>query len=357
MLVQMYGQFGYENSNAIVSRGIACALHRANIDVQIYDLAGTYQGLWEDLPTGLSPSAEVGIAVGYPPETIQFLTGHPVQIGCFIAESSIIPSDWGGIAAACDIVCVPSAWCAETFVRAGVSPRKVLVMPHGLNPVYAKACHRPFPPANKMRFLHVAAAPAYRERKGTFQLIEAFGELATELDVRLVLRCGSVDPEIVEAISRTGCPDAFEVIDDGPLQPAGMREFYCQGNLALILPSRAEAFGLCGLEARSLGLPVILTHAAGHAQHAEPWDTVIKHGPDMPCRVNGIPGGMAPEVKASAIHDALHEFISHAKSRWDWAQHGSSGYYDRHSWMKATKDLAQKLKGYRKRISRPGIGL
>jgi len=359
MLVQLYGQFGGENSNAIVSRGIACALHRANIDVQIYDPVGVYNGLWEDLPTGLTPSAEVGIAVGYPPETVQFLMGHGVKVGCFIAESSVIPHDWGAIAAACDIVAVPSAWCAAAFVAAGVSPRQLLVMPHGLNPVYSRACHQAFPGTNKMIFLHVAAAPAFRERKGTIQLIEAFGELAgdTACNVSLMLRCGSTDPDLVEAIRRTGHDECFLITEDGPLQPAAMREFYCQGYVALVLPSRAEAYGLCALEARSLGLPVILTHAAGHAAHAEAWDTVIRSWPDAPCRVNGIPGGLAPQVLAGDVYTALREFIAHAKSRWDWAQHGSSGYYDRNTWEKATRVLVAKLKGYRKRPSRPGIGL
>lgn len=355
MLVQLYGQFGGENSNAIVSRGIACALHRSNIDVQIYDPAGIYNGLWEDIPTGLTPNAEVGLAIGYPPETVQFLVGHGVRVGCFIAESSIIPAEWGGIAARCDHVAVPSSWCAYAFAAAGVSPKKILVMPHGLNPVYSKACHHAFP--SSMKFLHVAAAPAFRERKGTFQLIEAFGRLTRDMaGVTLQLRCG-VDPLIVEAINETKCPDVFEVVEDGPLEPARMRDFYCSGVSAVVLPSRAEAFGLCALEARSLGIPVILTHAAGHEQHAEVWDTVILHRPDSPCRVNGIPGGMAPEVHADDIYTALMEFVGHAKSRWDWAQHGSSGYYDRHTWAKAVRDLVTKLKGYRRRPSRPGIGI
>lgn len=360
MLVQMYGQFGHENSNSIVCRGIACALHRHNIDIQIYDPAGIYRGLWEDIPTGLTPRAEVGLAVGYPPQVWQHLSGHEVKIGCFIAESSLVPSDWGAIVSSCDITCVPSSWVAEAFIRAGANPRKIMVMPHGLHPVYAKACHTSFPPAGKIRFLHVAGAAAFRERKGTLELIAAFGQLVQDRGkgISLRLRCGSLDPDIRNAVLATGVPEAFDIVTDKPLQPAHMRAFYCEGHVALVLPSRAEAFGLCALEARSLGIPVILTKASGHAQHAEAWDTFIHHEvPDTPCRVNGIPGGMAPGVTAVDIYDAMQEFLAHVKSRWDWAQHGTLGYYDRHTWSLATCGLAKKLKGYKKRPSRPGIGL
>jgi glycosyltransferase involved in cell wall biosynthesis len=357
MLVQVYGQFGAENSNAIVSRGIACALHRSDLDVQVYDPAGVYNGLWEDIPTGMSPSADVGIFIGYPPQSIQFLAGHDVKVGCFIAESSILPAEWSAIAASCDLVCVPSRWNAVAFISGGVSPKKVQVMPHGLNPAYAKQT-RLEPASGPVTFLHIAGAPAFRDRKGTAQLIKAFGELAQERpDVRLMLRCGQTDPALVSAIKRTEVADKICLTEEGPIDPKAMRRFLCMGWDALVLPSRAEAFGLCALEARAVGLPVILTSCSGHAQHVEKWDTIIEHGNDAPCRVNGIPGGVAPAVRASSIFSSLEEYIANRHTRWVWAARGASNYYDRNSWGKATKPLAKWLKSRRRRVSRPGISI
>lgn len=359
MLIQFYGQFGGQNSNAIVSRGLACALKRGGLDVQIYDPEGVYNGLWEDIPTGISPSADIGIFIGYPPHSIQFLMGHETKVGCFIAESSSLPAEWSAIAASCDLVCVPSTWNAVAFIQGGVSPKKLMVVPHGLSPVWAKAVRRE-PRSGAFSFLHIAGAAGFRERKGTLQLIKAFGQLGRELnnDLSLMMRCGMTDPALLSAIKRTEVPDLFVLTEDANLlEPRAMREFLCQDWDALVLPSRAEAFGLCALEARSVGLPVILTHCTGHSQHGEDFDTVIEHGPERPCQVNGIPGGTAPSVKASAIYDALLEFIQSRNSRWVWAQHGANNYYDKNSWTKVTRQLTRWLRSHKKMISRPGIGI
>jgi glycosyltransferase involved in cell wall biosynthesis len=355
MLVQLYGQFSGQNSNAIVSRGIACALHRHGLDIQIYDVGGVYRGLWEDLPTGISPSAEIGLFVGYPPESIQFLSGHDLRVGCFIAESSSLPAEWGAIASACDLVCVPSRWNAGAFIRAGCSPKKVMVMPHGLNPAFSSRSVRDFS-SGTPHFLHIAGAPAFRERKGTVLLIEAFGELVKKLpEVRLTLRCGSTDPELIEAAKRADVVEQITIIEEGPIDPLDMRHFLCKGWDALVLPSRAEAFGLLAVEARAVGLPVILTHCSGHAQHAEDYDTVIKHGPDAPITVNGIPNGTAPTVSASNILSAMQEYIANRHTRWVWASAGASGYFNKNSWSASTKPLASWLRAHRRRVSRPGL--
>jgi len=355
-MIQLYGQFGGQNSNAIVSRGLACALSK-KFDVQIYDQEGVYTGLWEDIPTGISPSADIGIFVGYPPHSIQWLQGHPIKVGCFIAESSIIPADWGAIAASCDLVCVPSQWNAVAFVQAGVSPKKLIVQPHGLHKAYARMA-RLERPGTPIDFLHVAGAPSFRQRKGTTKLIKAFGQLARERDdVRLTLRCGQTDPELAAAIRRTEVPEQFILTEEGPLEPREMRAFYCQGWDALVLPSRAEAFGMCALEARSLGIPVILTDCSGHKQHSMSFDTAIVHGHDAPISVNGIPGGVAPSVKSSSIYDAMLEYINNRNSRWVWAQRGANNYFDKNSWGKATTHLVKWLKAHRPKVSSLGIGI
>jgi glycosyltransferase involved in cell wall biosynthesis len=250
---------------------------------------------------------------------------------------------------------VPSLWCAQAFITAGCSPKKITVMPHGINPVYAKPGPGR-PPGDPLKFLHVAAAPSFRQRKGTINLIRAFGEFVNDdgMNASLTLRCGTPDPSILSAVTATGRSEAFELLEDGPLEPAEMRRFYGAYD-ALVLPSRAEAFGLCALEARSQGLPVILTHAAGHAQHAEKWDTVIQHGYDKPIKVNGIPNGMAPEVKIGNILDALRDFASHARSRWDYAQIGASAYYSYNSWEKASRPLIKFIKRHSNIAKRPGL--
>lgn len=355
MLVQIYGQFGSNNSNAVVSRGIACSLVKAGLDVQAYDPFGVYSGFWTDMSTGHSPSAEVGIYVGYPPGAIPYLSSHEIKVGCFIAESGILPADWIAIASACDLVCVPSRWNAVSFVQGGVSPKKVLVMPHGLHPAFARKKQLE-PPAGPVSFLHIAGAAGFRERKGTTKLISAFGKIARDHDhAQLTLRCGQADPEILSAIRRAEADDRVRLCEDDSLEPKRMRDFLCGAWDAIVLPSRAEAFGLLAIEARAVGLPVILTCCSGHKQHVESWDTIIESGPEAPIQVNGIPEGVAPIVEMSAILDAMSDFVAHRKSRWDWAQRGAFNYFDKNSWGKATGHLVRWLKSHRKNISRPGL--
>lgn len=53
---------------------------------------------------------------------------------------------------------------------------------------------------------------------------------------------------------------------DGALELLGRMD-------AFVLPSRAEAFGLCALEAMSTGLPLIATNWSGPAEYLDPEDS------------------------------------------------------------------------------------
>jgi glycosyltransferase involved in cell wall biosynthesis len=111
----------------------------------------------------------------------------------------------------------------------------------------------------------------------------------------------------------------------------------------LVQPSRAEAFGICPVEARAAGTPVIMTNCTGHREHYTEDDVSVVHGKLAPITVNGIPNGAAPTVEPSAICAALEQ----AKRLNDLLQKAAyqraDSYYYLWTWSVVTKDLAEVL--------------
>lgn len=349
-MIQIYGQFSNYWSNAGVSRGLACGLADHGLEVQVHDVFGKYDGLWRRLSTGPSVTAGIGLYVGYPVLGWEFLRGHVYKVGAFICESEILPKTWGAIARQCDLVVVPSEWVKRAYVKAGVSALKVVTVPHGLHPVYRQSVPYKVGVA-PCKFLHIAGARDFLDRKGTFSLIYAFARVfgdETPAVARLTIRVPFMDM-VKNAVALTGREDLFDLdFSDEPLTPEEMWDYYHRGWLAVVQPSRAEAFGIVPCEARSQGIPVIMTATNGQAEHATPWDVLVRTGHPAPIRVNGIPEGRAPDVSVDDIASALRLFWGQRAQRLALAARGVVGYYNAFNWASVTSGLARRLRNVEK---------
>jgi len=348
-MIQIYGCFNGFWSHAQVSRGITYGLHANGLqDLQLCSTNryGGYEGLSsavEDggynisLPSGLS-DFPVGFFVGgYPPQMANWLDGHDVRVALFIAESAAIPKEWARIASQCHIVVVPSQWTYDAYRRAGVSKEKLLVVPHGIHPLYLYAQAQPVPDG-PARLLHVCGSASFPQRKGTPQLIEAWRQVFPKGEAQLLIRMMPGGQEV--EVAAKGTPGVFVEHATEALRPDQMITLQCGGGFsALVQPSRAEAFGLVPVEARAVGLPVIVTHCAGHAEHANPGDIVVKHGLDAHLQVNGIVNGVAPQVTTEDIVSALAKW----RDRRPELRRDPS-YARRWQWPEMTKKLAGRLK-------------
>jgi len=347
-MIQLYGDFGGALSHAQVSRGIAYGLYTNGLrDLQLMDVGnqGLYEGLSEpivaggygiSLATGFG-EAPIGFYIGgYPPQMQNWLEGHQLRVALFIAESSRVPKTWAAVANSLDLCVVPSAWVRDAFIAAGARKEVMMVVPHGIHPLYMFARARP-PSGTPLQLLHICGSRDFPQRKGTPQLVEAFRQVFQPGEARLTLRVPP-NTEEVRAVA-LGCPDVIleESYDSRP--PLEQIAYYLQGWDAVIQPSRAEAFGIVPVEARACGLPVITTHCSGHLEHATPRDVVVNHGPEAHLRCNGIPSGAAPAVTVEAIAEALRRWRS--SRRWsDRDPQYARGW----QWPDVCRKLAAKLR-------------
>lgn len=346
-MLQLYGCFSDHWSHAQVSRGFVRGLVAHGIKPSVFNVdgSGCYDGLDDvDCSVGHVADAAVGFYVGgYPPFSTPWLEDHPVKVALFISESSTIPPDWAAIARQCDLVAVPSGWVEAAYTKAGVPAEKLLVVPHGLHKIYEERQLHPRPPggAPPLVFGHVAGAASFLERKGTPQLVKAFTQAFTEGEAVLQIRTPATPGAHAMVARARGLVRLVPA--EGKDSPGEMRDWYRQLDF-LIQPSRAEAFGICPLEARSQGVPVILTWCAGHCAHQETSDGVIPSGLEAPITVNGIPNGMAPTVRASAIRLVLQVAATREGRIKTQAKTTAREYYAQWAWPVVLTGFAQRLK-------------
>lgn len=363
-MIQVYGRFDGYWSHSQVSRGIVRGLVHHGVPLRIFNVAARGYDDLDDLDpeVGHDGAAAVGFYIGgYPPMSQTWLSGHPHKAALFITESAAIPGSWIGIADACDFIAVPSRWAA----RAYKGRRGSIVVPHGLDPVYRtpsgrvrqRLAAREGASPGTLVYGHMAGAASFLERKGTELLIEAFCEVFHPGEAQLVIRC----PKHANTVGlKKGTPDGLVHLDFGfgTVTPKIMRDWY-EALDFLVQPSRAEAFGICPLEARALGVPVILSDCTGHRDHICAPDVAIFAGPIGRIAVNGIQKGQAPTISKDAIVSALQTSRLGVKVLSREALRHAKGYYTKWSWLAVTEELAhslgQLLKRARKRLGAKGL--
>ncbi|HVU76476.1 MAG TPA: glycosyltransferase [Gaiellaceae bacterium] len=248
------GEWGSIHSLAVVNDAIASAAElEPDVAVRRQPIDGT--GVLSD---------EVGVAQQWPPSF------EPPTAGPFVLyqpwEFGEIPAAWvDPIRLRVDEVWTPSEYARRSYVRAGIAPELVHVVPNGvdLDRFSPEGPRRTFATARGTVFLFVGGTTY---RKGIDRLLEAWRRAFTAADdVCLVIK-GFGGTTLYRGQTANAAIEEFRALPDAPeivlldddLAFDEIPALY-RGADCLVQPYRGEGFCLPALEGLACGLPVIVT--------------------------------------------------------------------------------------------------
>lgn len=182
-------------------------------------------------------------------------------------EFGSLPASWiEPMNSELDEVWVPTTWVRSCYIRSGVSPSKVRVIPNGVDTQAFNPEVRPFQLPTTKRFVFLFVGGLIH-RKGVDILLRAYSTaFRPQDDVCLVIKdYGAQSPytpspiknQVLAACANASLPQIVYLDRDMPddMMPALYRACNC-----LVHPYRGEGFGLPIAEAMACGLPVITTN-------------------------------------------------------------------------------------------------
>jgi len=195
-------------------------------------------------------------------------------IGMTMYECSRIPFTWSKRCNMMDEIWVPSEFNRVTFIKSGITPHKIRVMPYGVDTQMFCPGKPPLsiPGQRGYTFLCVCS---FDGRKGIDTLVSAFlEEFTASEDICLIIKTrASTEDEIAvqqtyidQIASKCGIYDISRVILVSSIQSWTEEELAALYNSAscYVLPTRGEGWNLTVMEAMATGLPVITTNWSAH---------------------------------------------------------------------------------------------
>lgn len=343
-MICLYGRVvGGNDSWARVTAGLRRALDELGLLSGFCAVSEAVSDLDAD---GMTPgaAAPVGVFIG-PPANCSVMMGrglHQHRLAIIAANSSWLPSGpMRSIDRFVTGLIGPSVWSCEVIQSHTSLP--TYLWEHGVS-----ATFRPLPDVQPPRapFSALHFASSHKQRKGTYELIEAWararrsGGLPPDCLLRLVMDGprGYFRAAIDDACRSCDVPDGiFELRERMNLSEHETSRLYQQHHL-VVQPSRAEGFGMCVLEARASGVPVVATLGHGHDQHFSPAVYgAVAVATGSPGPIDDGPGALAPTLSPVVLERSLSEAYERYGSLARQALDAADEVHRSWSWTAATR--------------------
>jgi len=190
------------------------------------------------------------------------------QIAFVVWETTIIPEQDLYKIADVEQIWTPSTWSKQILVANGVEQDKIRIVPEGIDP----RLYKPLEPfvqkeTQPFRFLFVGK---WEERKGIDILLSAYADAFNVDDsVELILQSQTrlSDNALKKMVEQLQKEIKLPIIAGKILSERAIVHLYNYCD-ALVLPTRAEGWGLPIIEAMACAKPVITTNYSGHLEYA-----------------------------------------------------------------------------------------
>jgi len=206
-----------------------------------------------------------------------FRERHPnlhKYVGATKFETNNLPAAWVHACNAMDEVWVPSRFAQETFMRVGVAPEKLQIVPEAIDlSLFQPGNTSPLPIANRRTFNFLSVFQ-WSVRKGVDVLLTGYRRaFQAQDDVSLTLRVYSGDGQSARAplmqllreLNWKEGRDPTIILLDSYLHADQMPALFAAAD-AFVLPTRGEGWGLPYMEAMAMGVPCIATRWGGSTE-------------------------------------------------------------------------------------------
>ncbi|OGX68150.1 MAG: glycosyl transferase family 2 [Paenibacillus sp. RIFOXYA1_FULL_44_5] len=199
------------------------------------------------------------------------------SIGITMYECTGLPFQWARNCNLMDEIWVPSAFNRHTFIQSGVMPRKIRIMPFGVDPNMYRPGLPPLTIAGKRGYTFLTVC-SFDERKGIDILLSAFfQEFSEDEDVSLIIKTRASSEE--EISRQQALIDHISIAQSGRKRESvillsttqswteeEMARLYNSVN-CYVLPTRGEGWNMTVMEAMATGIPVITTGWSAHLDY------------------------------------------------------------------------------------------